>query len=49
MVATRAPRTAKKLLRAASDELGLTTPKSVKRRPAIVKKGKKAGSRVKKF
>jgi hypothetical protein len=48
-LAKPASRSAKKLLRAASDELGLTTPKSVKRRPAIVKKLKKPGSRVKKF
>jgi hypothetical protein len=48
-LAKRASKSAKKLLRAASDELGLTTPKSVKRRPVIVKNVKKPGSRVKKF
>ena len=48
-MAKRASKSAKKLLRAASDELGLTTPKSVERQTANVKKVKKPASRVKKF
>jgi hypothetical protein len=47
-LAKRPSKSAKKLLRAASDELGLTTPKTVQRRSAIVKNVKKPGARVKK-
>ena len=40
--------TGKKLLRAATDELGLTTPKTARRRPGT-RLAKKPPARVKKF